>query len=79
MSSTADIPAAQWQIDRGPEMVARATPVMVLTTLVVALRLAMTLSRRNAMGYDGWLILFSLVYIPGGGGMGVPVQNGGYS
>lgn len=43
-------------------MIQIVTPVVVFTTVVVLTRIAVALSRRTGMGYDGWLILISLVY-----------------
>lgn len=45
-------------------MIQILTPVIVLTTFVVLLRIAMTLRRRTSIGHDGWLILLSLVHDP---------------
>lgn len=39
------------------------TPAVVFSTLVVAVRIVMTVRRRIGLGYDSWLILVSLVRI----------------
>lgn len=39
------------------------TPAVIFSTLVVAVRIFMTVRRRIGLGYDSWLILVSLVRI----------------
>lgn len=44
-------------------MIVISTPVVVFSTLVVAVRIVMTVRRRIGLGYDSWLILVSLVRV----------------
>lgn len=39
------------------------TPAVIFSTLVVTVRIVMTVRRRIGLGYDSWLILVSLVRI----------------
>lgn len=63
MSTSSEIPESLWQINKGPELIGIATPMVVFSTLVVAVRIVMTVRRRKGLGYDSWLILVSLVRV----------------
>lgn len=63
MSTSSEIPESLWRINKGPELIGILTPVVVFSTLVVAVRIVMTVRRRIGLGYDSWLILVSLVRI----------------
>lgn len=63
MSTSSEIPESLWRINKGPELIGIATPMVVFSTLVVAVRIVMTVRRRIGLGYDSWLILVSLVRV----------------
>lgn len=65
MSTSSEIPASLWHINRGPELIGVSTPLVVLSSLIVAVRIIMTVRRRTGLGYDSWLILVSLLLLWG--------------
>ncbi|KAK3995731.1 hypothetical protein QBC44DRAFT_12543 [Cladorrhinum sp. PSN332] len=49
-------------IDNGPRLIRTLTPVTVLATIIVFLRLAMRLRRGAGIGTDDWLIILALIF-----------------
>ncbi|KAK3314820.1 hypothetical protein B0H66DRAFT_520947 [Apodospora peruviana] len=59
--SLSDLPPELLEINEGPRLLQILTPMAVVVTLVVFLRIGTRLSRRISIGLDDWLIVIALI------------------
>lgn len=60
MSSDSDSPSL-FEVDYGPRLLRILTPVSVIVTFAVGLRIIMRIYRTSGIGIDDWLSIVSLV------------------